>query len=693
MAPRAAAIAAMLASGKYHDGAANAAEASVAMSSCGPLGRVLIDDIALTPIILRTDTDVTVNVSGHVAMGEAAFDAEKLRVHSDVIFCPSPSDCMAVHGQDFLFCDLFGDERNTCLHLRNGDIFKLSVQRHIPLEILHGSFGVKLLLAYGDDPAPACYDSPAMQVFAKEFRNQCKDLFDAIISFVIAASASRFVGGLVPALSCDIVPRLTGYLFVGILVGPYCCNLVTDLHIGLIGGFINNVAVAFISGAAGAEIFLPELKPFLCPIFVQVIFLTVGAMTVVTIGVLTLTGTGFASIPGVSEQSTAGARLALTAVISCLMATGSPASVISLVSELGCQERISSKFTLGITVLTETTALVVFAVCTKWAQVATSDTGFDATVICTVLLELLGSVAFGALAGQIIRAVLPRGDPESDEGNRDMVGLNAKELAQSGNDPEGTATGTLSKSKGCFSMHQHEILAAALGLVVLLVLTGTFLVANSIAAWTKGAYKLEPILVCTVASCVAGQDVQRRSSLVDGLAFWTQSVVLPYFTLAGASLQLPSLAADFKVVLIIATLRIIGIAVGSIVAGFLIAKVWPQVGLTSTAVWLTFTTLLAQAGVTLGLIMEVQTGFQGWGGRLATLLIGIVVVNQIIGPILCRVGFTIIFNAEDAQSDMHLPTSSASETELSTLQQPTSPSVFYRSASSRSFGGANAVDF
>ena len=83
----------------------------------------------------------------------------------------------------------------------------------------------------------------------------------------------------------------------GILVGPYCANLVSQMHITIIGGMINKVSLAFIAGpiwngfeknieifrgshgtsvknqnsagAAGAEIFLPELQGLLRPMALQ----------------------------------------------------------------------------------------------------------------------------------------------------------------------------------------------------------------------------------------------------------------------------------------------------------------------------------------------------------------------------------------------------------------------------------------
>jgi len=48
-------------------------------------------------------------------------------------------------------------------------------------------------------------------------------------------------------------------------------------------------------------------------------------------------------------------------------------------------------------------------------------------------------------------------------------------------------------------------------------------------------------------------------------------------------------------------------------------------------------TLLAQAGISLGLALDVQRQFP-WGRDFASLVIAIVVINQLLGPILCKIG-------------------------------------------------------
>eukprot|EP00927_Polykrikos_kofoidii_P024563 TRINITY_DN22308_c0_g1_i1.p1 TRINITY_DN22308_c0_g1~~TRINITY_DN22308_c0_g1_i1.p1 ORF type:complete len:706 (-),score=99.86 TRINITY_DN22308_c0_g1_i1:26-2143(-) len=685
MAPKAITFGLIAATSNRYGGGPYMVLASVPLFPCSPQGRVVLDNLDMIPTVLHTNSTVNVHVSGYVAMDEVAIDAGKLRVTGTASVCTRSLDCMPLWTEEHDFCGLFSGDRIDCLRLRNGEAFTLDMQRRLPRDVFRGTFSVTAQIGYADDTDLACYMIREIQVFASSFMSQLNDYFDAIISFVIGGCAAASVGGLMPIVSCGMVPRLTGYLLVGALVGPYCCDLVTHTHISLIGEIVNKFAVAFIAGAAGAEIFLPDLRSFIVPMFVQVIFLALGAMVVVTVGIMFLISSGLGTVPAVSEQTSVAARISVSLLTSCLMATGSPASVISLIAELGCHDRKASKLTLGITVLTEITCLVIFGVCSKIAQVAVEGTPFDASVLGFVAMELACSALLGSVVGQGLRCVLPRVVPDRDTDDDAMLkkGFSTREMdsfSQVGSQRSNQSSTSSYSNGGTSSLDGQKrsneqkgklICTAIRGAVILLILAGAFWLAGTIATWTKGYLRLEPILVCTVAACVAGHDEQRRPYLVEGLSFWTQSVVLPYFTLAGASLQIPSLIDEFSVIMYISLLRVVGIAVGCIAAGHVITAIWPGLRLTRTAVWLTFMTLLAQAGVTLGLVLEVKSNFPGWGDRLGTLLIGIVLVNQITGPILCRIGFFLMFAAEDeAQDEDGLSDASSSDKDSASMLPP-----------------------
>jgi len=139
-----------------------------------------------------------------------------------------------------------------------------------------------------------------------------------------------------------------------------------------------------------------------------------------------------------------------------------------------------------------------------------------------------------------------------------------------------------------------------------------------------------------------------RPRLLEALSLWTPIVLLPFFTLAGASLELPMLRQVLPAALTLGVLRMAANAAGSVTAGLLTRKALPWARLSVASVRFTWCTLLAQAGVTLGLVLEIQHDFPDWSRPFATLIIGVVVINQLQGPVLCRLGLQQMVWAEAA---------------------------------------------
>lgn len=109
--------------------------------------------------------------------------------------------------------------------------------------------------------------------------------------------------------------------------------------------------------------------------------------------------------------------------------------------------------------------------------------------------------------------------------------------------------------------------------------------------------------------------------------FLAPYIFLPFFTLTGASLNLTAVLQCLPLACLITFLRVISILIGS---RFIAASSYAE-----RQVWLT---LISQAGVALGLALEVASRFPRWGEDLKTLVLSIVVINQVIGPPLCKCG-------------------------------------------------------
>ncbi|MBN2418471.1 MAG: cation:proton antiporter, partial [Deltaproteobacteria bacterium] len=77
-----------------------------------------------------------------------------------------------------------------------------------------------------------------------------------LLIFFIVALASRQIGKWFAVLK---LPLITGFLFAGILAGPFILNIVPAIAVSKLK-FIDDVALAFIAFSAGSELVVRQIK-------------------------------------------------------------------------------------------------------------------------------------------------------------------------------------------------------------------------------------------------------------------------------------------------------------------------------------------------------------------------------------------------------------------------------------------------
>ena len=92
------------------------------------------------------------------------------------------------------------------------------------------------------------------------------------------------------------------------------------------------------------------------------------------------------------------------------------------------------------------------------------------------------------------------------------------------------------------------------------------------------------------------------------------------------------------VALVLFFVRLVGIFLGSFFGGMASG----ECGLHQRVSWMAYVT---QAGVGLGLAQQVAVEFPAWGGQFATMMIAIIVLNQLVGPILFKKALTLVKEA------------------------------------------------
>eukprot|EP00961_Rhodomonas_salina_P257489 3479715-Rhodomonas_salina.2 len=139
----------------------------------------------------------------------------------------------------------------------------------------------------------------------------------------------------------------------------------------------------------------------------------------------------------------------------------------------------------------------------------------------------------------------------------------------------------------------------------------------------------EPLLMCIVGGFLTVNFSKYHHRFVAVLGAGGQYIFLPFFTLVGATLDLEVFVKALPFAIIIAILRMLCIFLGSFSAGTLIGQS-RKINLT---IWMT---LISQAGFSLGLAAEIGHIFPGWGQKFQAVITSCVVVNQLIGPVLCN---------------------------------------------------------
>ncbi len=198
------------------------------------------------------------------------------------------------------------------------------------------------------------------------------------------------------------LPRITGFLLLGIAVGPHALGIlpreaVVDFRL------INGGALALIALAAGGELRIEAVRRRLAGILsilgfqILVVFLAVvGAV---------YWGRGF--IPFL-DGSPARAALAVGLIFGLVAVANSPATTIAIITE----ERAKGVLTdtvLGITVVKDVIVLVLIALLIPLAAVIADPTRpFSFSTFDEVLLGIVASVAAGFAVGWLLTQYLRR---------------------------------------------------------------------------------------------------------------------------------------------------------------------------------------------------------------------------------------------------------------------------------------------
>lgn len=402
--------------------------------------------------------------------------------------------------------------------------------------------------------------------------NQLTEWIILFVAFSMIAFSAKQIGAYFVRFR---LPLITGFLFAGMLAGPFVLNFIsTDAIERLL--FVEEASLAFIAFAAGSELYLKALRSSLKSIAGVTLGNTI-ALPLLGSGVVFLLSDYIPFMQGLPVPH----RIGIALLAGAILMARSPSSAIAIVNELRAKGPFT-RTTLGVTMVTDVLVIVIFAINLELADALLTGVGIGFEFVLLLVAELSVSVLLGFLLSRLLLLTLAR-----------RWGVYAKAA------------------------------------VFLVLGYGVFVLSTFLRHWTAEHFAfeflLEPLLVNMIASFLVTNFSPFRDEWAHILEEISPAIYIVFFTITGASLALDVLAATWVVALMLFVVRLVGLFVGSFVGGTAVGD--PP--LHNRISWLTYVT---QAGVGLGLAKEVAVLFPEFGGEFATEMVSVIVISQIIGP-------------------------------------------------------------
>lgn len=191
------------------------------------------------------------------------------------------------------------------------------------------------------------------------------------------------------------LPKLTGYLVAGILVGPNALGLLGPVVLEELK-LVNGIAISLIALTAGSELDLRALRPLMRSILAMTFLAVVGGAVVVGVAAYALHGT----IPFLHDLSEPG-RIAVAATLGIVIVAGSPAVVVAIRKETGADGPVA-RTTLGVVVVADLVVIVLYAIASTVASAVLDGHADVGGAAGSVAWEVLGSPLIGFVVGAVL---------------------------------------------------------------------------------------------------------------------------------------------------------------------------------------------------------------------------------------------------------------------------------------------------
>lgn len=399
---------------------------------------------------------------------------------------------------------------------------------------------------------------------------------------LLSLSVAMLAGLLLSRLAKKVsLPAVTAYLVAGILIGPFCLGAIGIDGIGVtahqLEGFsiISDVALGFIAFAMGNEFRLAQLKKIgkqatVIGIF-QAVFTTIAVDAILIILHLI--------IPH---------KLSLPAaiVLGSVATATAPAATLMVIKQYKARGPLTETL-LPIVALDDAVGLIVFAISFGIAKSLNTGSVDIRSVVLEPLLEVVLSLALGAIMGLLFTI--------------------------------------------CEQFFHSRSKRMAVSVTFVLMTVGLSLMSFEIGGVHIG---FSSLLACMMLGTIFCNACDVSEELMDRADRWTAPILILFFVISGAELDL-SVFADVAAI-VIGVVYIISRSIGKYFGAGISARLTkcsPEI------IKYLGITLLPQAGVALGMaIKAMELGPDGAIVRNITLFA--VLVYEIVGPYLTKRALT-----------------------------------------------------
>ena len=204
---------------------------------------------------------------------------------------------------------------------------------------------------------------------------------DIIFNLAIALILGLLSGKVMKMIK---MPNVTGYIVVGLLVGPYCLNIIS-LDVIEKFSIIPEIALGFIALSIGAEFKLSYLKKVGKAPFIIAFVAAFGAVVLVDLALII-----------------AGYDISFVLVLGAIAAATAPAATLMVVRQYKAKGPVTNTL-LPVVAIDDAAALIIFGISVAISKVISSTgTTSIASALLDPFIEIVGALIFGAILGVVM---------------------------------------------------------------------------------------------------------------------------------------------------------------------------------------------------------------------------------------------------------------------------------------------------